>query len=296
MAQILNKMKKKVLILGSGGMLGHMVLNYFLKLNKYCIVDSSYSVKVRESSILIDATDKKEVENLILNVKPDIVINCIGILLKGSQEDPSNAICLNSYLPHFISKILKSYGGKLIHVSTDCVFSGSKGSYVESDFKDARDTYGLSKALGEINNDTDVTLRTSIIGPEIKKNGEGLFHWFMHQKGEINGFTKMIWGGVTTLELAKVINAVIDQNIKGLIHITNKEPISKYKLLLLMKEVWNKDDVNIRPVDGNHIDKSLKSNRTDFKYVVPKYKEMLLELNNWMKEYSYLYQNNYQKL
>jgi len=200
---------KKVLILGSGGMLGHMVYTYFKALNKYEIIDASFPQKAFSESTLLDVTNKTELELYIDRNKPDILINCIGILLKGSEEDPSNAIYLNAYLPHQLSRLLNSYGGKLIHVSTDCVFTGNKGSYVEADFKDARDTYGLSKSLGEVNNDHDLTLRTSIIGPELKEKGEGLFHWFINQTGEINGFTKMIWGGVTTLELAKVIDAAI---------------------------------------------------------------------------------------
>lgn len=280
---------KKIMILGSGGMLGHMVYHYLKSLGKYRIVDVSFPVKLTNESKVLDVTNVDELEAYIIDEKPDILINCIGILLRGSQEDPSNAIYLNAYLPHQLSRILRKNGGKLIHMSTDCVFTGEKGNYIETDFKDARDIYGLSKALGEVVNEHDLTMRTSIVGPELKEKGEGLFHWFMNQIGIINGFTKMIWGGVTTLELAKTIDAAIDQNITGLIHITNGQPFSKFEMISMFKEIWNKGNLIIHEVEGKQADKSLKSIRTDFKYVVPSYGEMFQEQFNWMRLHEELY-------
>src|SRR5690606_24943808 len=118
-------------------------------------------------------------------------------------------------------------GSKLIHISTDCVFSGNRGAYTEDDFCDANDTYGRSKALGELNNDRDLTIRTSIIGPELKTNGEGLLHWFLNQSTPVNGFTEAYWGGVTTLELAKAIKTALMSDLKGIVNLTNGESISK---------------------------------------------------------------------
>lgn len=284
---------KKVLILGSGGMLGHMVYHYFKSLNKYNLIDASFPKKVNPESHLLDVTNKVELESFLLSNKPDIIINCIGILLKGSSEDPSNAIYLNAYFPHQLSKILKSYGGKLIHISTDCVFSGEKGAYVETDFKDARDTYGLSKALGEVDNSYDLTMRTSIIGPELKEKGEGLFHWFMNQSGSINGFTKMIWGGVTTLELAKATDSAIDQEITGLIHITNGQPISKFELVSIMNQIWKNNQIKIKAIDGKVVDKSLKSCRLDFEFAINSYSKMLNDQYDWMHLNESLYQTKY---
>jgi len=284
---------KKILILGSGGMLGHMVYHYFKSLNKYNIIDASFPKKVNPESHLLDVTNKEGLESFLLLNKPDIIINCIGILLKGSSVDSSNAIYLNAYFPHQLSKILKSYGGKLIHISTDCVFSGEKGAYIESDFKDARDTYGLSKALGEVVNSYDLTIRTSIIGPELKKNGEGLFHWFMNQSGSIHGYTKMIWGGVTTLELAKVIDSAIDQKITGLIHITNGQPISKYELVSILNQIWRNNQINIQAINGKVVDKSLKSCRLDFEFVVNSYAKMLHDQYDWMQANESLYNSIY---
>ncbi|WP_373398913.1 sugar nucleotide-binding protein [Algoriphagus halophilus] len=124
---------------------------------------------------------------------------------KGFSRKSKNSIFINSYFPHWLVSEADKYGGQVIHISTDCVFSGKKGGYIEADFRDADDIYGRGKALGELIGGRHLTLRTSIIGPELKSNGEGLFHWFMNQKGETNGYTKAIWGGVTTFELAKVI-------------------------------------------------------------------------------------------
>jgi len=287
---------KKIMILGSAGMLGHMVLNYLKSLNKYNIVDASFPVRLNDNSRLLDVTNKTELKDFINSEKPDILINCIGILLQGSKDDPSNAIYLNSYLPHQLSNILHASGAKLIHISTDCVFTGDKGSYTETDLKDARDTYGLSKALGEVDNDHDLTMRTSIIGPELKVQGEGLFHWFMQQKGIIEGYTKMLWGGVTTLELAKAIDAAIDQNITGLIHITNNQAIAKFEMLALFKDIWNIDYITIKEVEGKVANKSLISKRNDFDFKVPSYSKMFEDLYLWMKEYTSLYSKNYSYL
>lgn len=283
----------KVLVLGATGMLGHVVYIYLDSLNKYNIINSSFRTKLNDETVVLDLTNPIDLEKYIVSEKPDIIINCVGVLVQGSQNDASNAIYLNAYLPHLLSKILREYGGKLIHVSTDCVFSGHKGGYLENDIKDATDTYGLSKSLGEVINDIDLTIRTSIIGPELKKKGEGLFHWYMNQEGEIFGYEKMIWGGVTTLELAKAIDSSIDKNITGLVHITNGEPISKFDLLSLFSKIWKTDHIKINAIEGKVADKSLKSIKNNFNYIVPSYEEMLQEMFDWMGTYSNLYLSNY---
>ncbi|MFZ4739779.1 MAG: dTDP-4-dehydrorhamnose reductase family protein [Bacteroidales bacterium] len=272
---------KKILVLGSAGMLGHIVFAYFNKLNKYEVIDASFPIKIRPKSLLLDVTNKAQVEEIIDKIQPDIIINCIGILINGSQEDPSNAIYLNSFLPHQLSKLQRKHKGKLIHISTDCVFTGKKGSYSETDFKDARDTYGLSKALGEIDNNSDITIRTSIVGPELKEHGEGLFHWFMSQKGIINGYSNAYWTGVTTLELAKCLHKAIELDFTGLYNLAPHEKISKYDLLNLIKKVWKRDDIIINKQENMIIDKSLIDNRNLI--TVNNYETMFNELFEWMK-------------
>ena len=278
---------KKVLLFGATGMAGHVVYYYLQSTGKYDISNVVYRTPLTEDSIIVDVTNRDAVADVVHRVHPEIIINCVGILIKGSREHPDNAILINAYFPHLLKRLSDEVGAKLIHISTDCVFSGKKGNYTEDDFRDADDVYGRSKALGEIINDKDLTIRTSIIGPELKENGEGLFHWFMHQCGEINGFRTAIWGGVTTLELAKAIDFSLDNGIVGLIHLSNGVGISKFDLLNLFKEIWVKDTV-IKPYDGNEVDKSIeKSLRLD--YEVPSYRQMLVEQFEMMKSYSNLY-------
>ena len=279
---------KKIMILGSSGMLGHMVYNYLMETKKFQIVDSSYPFSASENSLLLNVTDKQAVEDWIRTEKPDVIVNCIGALIKDSQRDPANSIYLNSFFPYQLSKILRETGGRLIHLSTDCVFSGKKGGYSESDFCDAYDMYGKSKSLGEVNNGYDITLRTSLVGPELKKNGEGLLHWFLHQKGLIEGYSNVYWSGVTTLELAKAIEEVINQKISGLVHFTSGVRISKYQLLQIIKNIWQLDDINIQESSNLKVDKSLlKSN--SFQYEYPSYQKMLQDLKDWMDNHSQLY-------
>lgn len=280
-------MKTKILVLGSTGMLGHQVVNYFLSFKEYEVVDISYRKKLRENTIILDVTDKKLLEKIIVEIQPDIVVNCIGILIKGSS-DVENAIYINAYLPHQLQRVADSIDAKLIHISTDCVFSGDKGNYTENDEKDGRDIYAKTKALGEIIDDVNVTLRTSIIGPELKENGEGLFHWFMMQEGDINGFTKAIWSGVTTIELAKVIKLIIEDDIAGLYHVTNNQSINKYELLNLFKKYTNKN-IEIIPVDGKNVNKSFIDMRKELNYTIPSYEEMVKEMIEFIKSNPDLY-------
>ena len=280
---------KKVLLFGATGMAGHVVYYYLRDTGKYNIINVVYRTPLTDDSIVIDVSNRDAVTDVVQRVKPDIIINCIGVLVKGSKEHPDNAILLNAYFPHFLKKQADTVDAKVIHISTDCVFSGKKGHYTEDDFRDADDVYGRSKALGEVINEKDLTIRTSIIGPELKKNGEGLFHWFMMQHGQVNGFKTAIWGGVTTLELAKAIEYTIDDNLSGLIQLSNGIGISKYDLLCLFKDIWHKDDVDILPFDGNGVDKSIaKSNRIEYR--VPEYHQMLEDLYGWMTEHKDLYQ------
>ena len=283
-------MKKKILVLGSTGMLGHQVVNYFLEVDEYEVIDISFRQKLREETIILDVTNQKLLQETINKLKPDHIVNCIGILINGS-ENIENAICINSYLPHFLGKICNEIDAKLVHISTDCVFSGIKGQYVESDEKDGKDIYSKTKALGEVIDETNITLRTSIIGLELKKNGEGLFHWFMQQSDKINGFTKAIWSGVTTLELAKAIKWAIEKDITGLYHITNNNSINKYDLLSLFKK-YTKKDIVINKVDGKEVDKSFIDTRKEINYKIPSYDDMIKEMvelmknNNLYKQYN----------
>lgn len=279
---------KKILLFGATGMAGHIAYYYLQSTGKYEITNVVFRTPLTEDSIVVDVTNREAVAEVIRREQPEIILNCIGVLIKGSKEHPDNAILINAYFPHLLKKLADEINAKLVHISTDCVFSGKCGNYTEDDFRDADDVYGRSKALGEIINDKDLTIRTSIVGPELKKNGEGLFHWFMHQHGSVNGYKTAIWGGVTTLELAKAIDSAISQNKTGLIQLSNGIGIAKYDLLNLFKSIWHKHDVEILPFDGNGVNKSIaKSVRFD--YEVPSYEKMLLEQYDWMNAHKDLY-------
>lgn len=284
---------KKVLIIGSTGMLGHQVYFRLKKSNKYIVQDISYRNKLNENTILCDVSNFERLNEIITNEAPDFIINCVGILINGANNDNKNAILINSYFPHWLRDVSNENGSQLIHVSTDCVFSGSKGEYVESDTCDATDVYGKTKSLGEINDDKNLTLRTSIIGPELKNNGEGLFHWFMNQKNQIKGYTKAFWGGVTTTELAKTIEYVIENNITGLVHVSNGTKISKFDLLNVINYAFTKN-IEILAHENKVVDKSLKSERKDFAFKVLSYEDQITEMKNFMEENRMLYKDLYE--
>ncbi|MBN3582423.1 SDR family oxidoreductase [Algoriphagus aestuarii] len=268
---------QKVLILGSTGMLGHQVFFNLDSSEDFEVFDLSFRNKLREETIIFDITDFKKFEGIIKEITPDVIINCIGILIKGSNQNPKNSILINAYFPHWLMSIADEIDSKVIHISTDCVFSGKKGGYIESDFRDADDVYGRGKALGELFSDKHLTLRTSIIGPELKQNGEGLFHWFMNQKAETNGFTRAFWGGVTTTQLSKSIKKAISEDLTGLYHVTNGIAISKFDLLNLFNKTFERG-LKINAVEGKSVDKSLKSEKKDVDFVIPSYESMIEEM------------------
>lgn len=273
------------MVLGGVGMLGHILIDRLDSNNTYDVFDITRNKKNRSSNFKCDVSDFEKLWDIIEKIRPNFIVNCVGVLIKGSSDDPSNAIALNSLLPHKLVQFSKEISAKLIHISTDCVFDGSRGGYLEDDQKTAQDIYGLSKSLGEIIDDKNLTLRTSIIGPELKKKGEGLFSWFVNQTGRVNGFTDVIWGGVTTLTLSDVIIQCIKEGQTGLLHVTNRKSISKYDLLDLIKESFNLDHIKLMKSPGKKSDKSLN---TKFKYFkIPEYEAMISEMADYYKQNYY---------
>ncbi len=286
-----NVIMKKILIIGIKGMAGHIFFNYFNNKKEFDVYGVARNVESTDRIYDLDVSDVDALEKLIRENNFDIIINAIGILNKDAEDNPAKAVWFNSYFPHFLENVTKQSSSKVIHISTDCVFSGKdNGQYTEDSFKNGIGFYAQSKALGEIVNDKDLTLRTSIIGPELNKNGIGLLHWFLTQpnNSELNGFSQVFWSGVTTLELAKVIEDVIKYNVVGLKQIS-REKISKYDLLKLFNKVFKNNDLKINKSSDYKSDKSLKSNRTDYQYDVPTYEQMLVEVKAWMELNDFLY-------
>lgn len=272
----------KVLILGGKGMAGHMLTAYFQQNPKYHVVFTSRD-KNENAGVYIDVTNSTRLEEIIDTIKPDIIVNCVGILNEHASNDPKLAFQVNSLLPHQLVKLTERYGGKVLHISTDCVFSGAKGDYTEDDIPDGISIYAQSKQLGEIISDKHLTIRTSIIGPELKENGIGLFLWFMKQKGKIKGYENVLWNGVTTLELAKAVESMIQNNVTGLYHLGSEKKVSKFMLLKLIQKIFVKPDVEIIPDSKIVLDRTIKNTRSDFQYTIPTYEEMLVELRDWMR-------------
>jgi dTDP-4-dehydrorhamnose reductase len=206
-----------------------------------------------------DVTKNKDLEAIFSHVKPDLVINCIGLIKQVDEsKNVLKAIEINSMFPHVLSKFCANFNSRLIHFSTDCIFSGAKGNYVESDLSDAQDLYGKTKYLGELNYEHCITIRTSIIGHELTSH-HGLIEWFLSQKEHCKGYVKAIFSGLPTIVLSEIIRDVIieQSNLNGIYHISSN-PISKYDLLKLVAKLYNKK-IEIIPSDEIIIDRSLNS-------------------------------------
>jgi dTDP-4-dehydrorhamnose reductase len=289
----------KILILGGSGMLGHRL---WMNLSKEH--DTWITVRGNGSELpdvpefprerirpMVDALYFDQVIRALASIQPDLVINCIGLIKQQGHlaRDPLISISVNSVLPHRISMICRTARIRMIHISTDCVFSGKKGSYVESDQSDAEDLYGRTKFLGEVTYPHTVTLRTSIIGRELKTH-LGLIEWFLMQQGSIKGFQKAIYSGFTTDELSRIIlNYVIpNPDLSGLYHVSS-DPISKFDLLQLAKKSYQKE-IDIESDTAFFCDRSLDSTR--FRqatgYVPPKWSTMIDELASGSEFYDQL--------
>lgn len=283
---------KRIVVLGSTGMAGHMISSY-MEEKGFQVFRVSRSEKNSNRSKAIDVSNTTQLIQYIDDVGADVVINCVGLLQKSCEMRPDLAVLINSYMPHCLENHYKETDVKLIHLSTDCVFSGDRGNYRLTDIADGKTFYDRSKALGEINNKKDLTFRMSIIGPDIAADGTGLFHWFMKQTGTVRGFSKAIWNGVTTLELGKAIEAALHEDLTGIYQLVPDESISKYHLLLLFQQIFNKMNVEIIADDSFALNKSLVNERKDFMYRVKDYPSQIREMKMWVDDHKELYPDYY---
>ena len=278
----------RFLICGCNGMAGHTIALYLKERGHYVFgFDKAKSTLIDSASG--DARDENFVKRIIMTGNFDTIINCIGILNKDAEDNKALAAYLNSYFPHFLAEVTKDTNIQVIHMSTDCVFSGKRGQYTEDDFPDGESFYDRSKALGELNDDKNLTLRNSIIGPDMNPNGIGLFNWFMKQSNKIDGFTKSLWTGQTTLQLAKTMERAALEKAHGLYNMVPKCSISKYNLCLLFNKYFKNDKLIINPTNGVVADKSLKRTRFDFAYELPDYEIMIKEMFDWVIAHKDLY-------
>lgn len=263
-----------VLVIGSKGMAGHMVSKYLKSVG--------HTVYELDRSIL-DLEDIPMVVKFFdaLAAPIDYVINCVGVLVNQSIANESLAFMINAWFPNFLVKTYENTSTRVIHLSTDCVFDGSKGNYTEADPHTEMNAYGRSKSWGEIHSLKDVTLRMSIIGPELKANGTGLMNWVLNSKEtHLPGWTNAWWNGITTLQLAKCIDQYMQTPvISGVYHlVSNENRINKYELLCKINEVYELGKT-IDPIEGpKNIDKTLVDTRKIINFGIPDYDTMLREL------------------
>lgn len=281
----------QVLILGVTGMLGSAVFRVFS-------ADAGHETwgTLRSASGLrhfpdalhgqllsgVDVLDQDALTAVMARVKPDVVINCIGLIKQlADANDPLTALPINAMLPHRLARLCALGGARLIHVSTDCVFAGRKGLYRESDLSDAEDLYGKSKYIGELRDlPHAITLRTSIIGHELGSN-HALVDWFLSQQGSVRGFTRAVFSGLPTVELARVMKdfVVPHPELCGLYHVA-AEPIDKFRLLKLVATQYGRQ-TEIRPDDALVIDRSLDGSRfaQAAGYVAPEWPELIRRMH-----------------
>lgn len=289
----------RILVLGATGMLGH-------KLWQVCSesfetrgtargAPSSYAhVAFLDPRRLIGGVTAADIESVgraIAGARPDVVVNCIGVVKQAAAaRDPIESISANALFPHLVAGVCARHGARLIHISTDCVFSGRKGNYSEEDPSDAEDLYGRTKLLGEVSGEGCLTLRTSMIGRELESSN-GLVEWFLAQEGQtVSGYRHSIFSGFTTLALSRIVRDVVvpKPNLHGVWHVAS-EPIRKLDLLTLIKEVYRLD-VRIEPEETVICDRSLNGERfgraTGF--VTPSWKTMIEEMYHDPTPYSEL--------
>ena len=279
----------KFLVFGCNGMAGHTISLYLREQGH--TVDGFARIRSRfVPTVIGDAKDIGRVREAVDAGDYDAVINCIGILNDFAERDQEAATYLNAYFPHLLEKLTKDKETVVVHISTDCVFSGTRGGYTEQDFPDGKTFYDRSKALGELKNEKDITIRCSIVGPDMNTKGIGLLNWFLQQKGEVKGYAKVFWTGQTTLQLAKTIEEAVRMQASGLYHMVPAERISKCELLGLFNHCLRKKQIHIERDETFKVDKSLR--RTNFEgidYAVPDYETQIRELGEWMREHRDLY-------
>ena len=277
----------RILVLGSSGMAGHVVAIY-LEEQGHEVSTISAKNKLNDQTALIDVTNNGSLKQYLDSQEFDVVVNCIGLLVNESEQRKDLAVYINSYLPLYLHQYYKETPSRIIHISTNGVFSFTNPPYYETSRADAVSFYGKTKALGEINSEKDLTIRLSIVGPDLKPDAQGLFNWFMLQKNKVTGFNKVMWNGITTIELAKFIQAVLANKVSGVYHLAPAIGVSKYDLLRLFAQVFQ-SPAEIRATSDSVADQTIRNTRKDFVYEIPDYPTMVTEMKKWIENHAEIY-------
>lgn len=264
----------KLFVLGCNGVVGHAVAAYFKEAGHDVICSNDTTVDSLKSFLT---------EN-----KFDAVINSTAIVNQAAEEDKAEAAYLNAYLPHLLEQLTAGSSTIVVHRSTDCIFSGAKGQYTMDDMPDAKSFYARTKAVGELVNEKDITIRVSLIGPAQDKEDGSLLNWFLNQKGEVKGFANAIWTGLTTFEYAKTIESLLQQKAHGVFQAAPKASISKYELIKIFEKYFP-GGRSIVKVDNNRVDKSLVPYWGNYGIKIKDYEEQIVEMKQWIETHPQMY-------
>lgn len=260
-------------------MLGHLLLEYYSSRNYDISGITEEDCDITQADLWLQIDSEQ----------PDVIINCMRLVIEPCEVNPNRAIYINSFIPKYLSWKYKDAPVKIIQLSTDCVFSGERGNYSEHDIPDGKSIYSLTKYSGELHNSKDLTIRTSYLGPNLKGKNEELFDWLFAQSGDVYGYTNAFWNGVTTLELAKIIEHAIEKNVVGLYHLGSQTKLSKYELLLIIQRTYSLNYITINAVESNQVDRFLIDSRNELE--VSDYNTMFDELYNFMLANNNLYKH-----
>lgn len=279
----------RFLVLGASGMAGHTIALYLKERGHDVAGFSRRGVPFLEKQVLGDARDEGLLREALGEEAFDVVINCVGVLNSFAEADPEGAAYLNGELPHVLARITEGTPTRVFHMSTDCVFAGNTGPYTEGSVPDGESVYDRTKAEGELDDAKNLTFRNSIVGPDMDPRGIGLLNWFMAQEGPVGGYTRAVWTGLTTLELAKAMERAAGEGVSGLVNMVPEGSISKHDLLCLFNEHLRGGRVRIEGDPSLALDKTLVRTNFDSSFRPAPYGRQVAEMASWIRAHGGLY-------
>lgn len=279
----------RFLVLGASGMAGHTIALYLKERGHDVAGFSRKGVPFLEKQVLGDARDENLLREALGEEIFDVVINCVGVLNSFAEADPEGAGYLNGRLPHVLAAICRGLPTRVFHMSTDCVFAGNTGPYTEGSAPDGESVYDRTKAEGELRDTKNLTFRNSIVGPDMDPGGIGLLNWFMAQEGPVGGYTRAMWTGLTTLELAKAMERAAGEDVSGLVNMVPEGSISKHDLLCLFNEHLRGGCVRIEGDPSLALDKTLVRTNFDSSFRPAPYSQQVAEMASWIRAHRELY-------
>lgn len=281
--------KVRFLVLGASGMAGHTIALYLKGRGHGVTGFARHGLPFLDSQIIGDARDEALLRSSIEDGAFDVVINCVGVLNSFAEADPEGAGYLNGRLPHVLAAICRGLPTRVFHMSTDCVFAGNTGPYTEGSAPDGESVYDRTKAEGELRDTKNLTFRNSIVGPDMDPGGIGLLNWFMAQEGPVGGYTRAMWTGLTTLELAKAMERAAAEDVSGLVNMVPEVGISKHGLLCLFNRHLRGGRVRIDEDPSLALDKTLVRTNFDSSFRPAPYGRQVAEMASWICAHRELY-------